>query len=203
MPTKPNLTPEVPKPLYSDTHLMLGYRCPAGDADLMEWMIKSGEIEFVAVTEYKDENSKKITDAFLRVPRAVAKRMSLPLLIILDYLKRDIPMYYVCGGDQLGKEMMAGIEPWMTVREFSRFLHRIRGLDWNASEEIDAKKLFAPEKLGKLPVGIFGAKTLGELPDERPADLSTYVLPEPIYTEYVLGLNGVRASGMQLILNSF
>ena len=112
------------------------------DVDNLEYSFgMDGSVVFNAIIENKFGMVEEINlqESSIKMLQALADKLSVPFLLCITYVDPNhfkIPMYYVLPLNQLATDY--NTVGWLTVKQFSYFLHTIRDIKFNYLEWIPA-----------------------------------------------------------------
>lgn len=142
--TKQQLTPFYTDTYAIDYHRKLGSRCYGLDIDMIEQTYENGKIKFITAIDYKHGNSYLINTsaAPIQAQFALTDQLSIGFFICITYLDPadfPIPMYFLIPMNDLARKLLQGYErhdngTWFSIKEYSKFQHLIRNLEWNENE---------------------------------------------------------------------
>lgn len=172
-------TPYKDNNLASDYHRISGKYCYVTDIDLMpsgrkdnvdnmffEYTYLNSKIEPIACIDFKMPG-KGLSDKWsaIQAQIAISDKLEVPFFFAITYLDERYPVkcYYIIPINSLARSSYS--PGWYSLKQYSKFQHKLRKLAWKATEAIDDRNLVAVQ----LAPGL----TLGDLPDQ----VTAYPLP--------------------------
>lgn len=145
-------------PHASTYHRILGKNIYATDIDQIE--CTNGTIQEMYI-EYKFDQNRpksvawidfknpglKLSDKFTTcmIQSDDATRLNIPFFYVITYLDDRYPvkMYYVIPINTIARDLFGNKEIgyWLSLKDFSKFQHSLRGIKWNGNETIDNQNL--------------------------------------------------------------
>jgi hypothetical protein len=120
--------------IVSDTHYTLGSGLHMTNIDCLEYKWHQGKRVRVAIIDYKYPGQALSTqyDA-IQVQAELAHDLQLPFFFVITYLEPTrfpVPMYYVIPINQMATIVLPDlIGSWMSLQQYSRWLHQIRKIE--------------------------------------------------------------------------
>jgi len=147
--TKRRKSDHVSDTYASDMHRNLGTRCYYADADGIEYGYDNGKVVFHSIMEnkYGKIENLNLQESSITMLKALADILSVPLFLVITFMDPkffNVPMYYVHPLNAKAEQPNLG---WLTVKQYSVFLHKVHGIQWNYLEWIAELQC----TLGQLP----------------------------------------------------
>lgn len=162
--------------LASDFHRVSGKYSYVTDIDLIpsgesentdnmffEYKYENGNVEPVACIDFKMPG-KSLSDKYsaIKAQISISNKLNVPFFFAVTYLDERYPTkcYYIIPINEIARNNLKikGVGAWCSLKEYSKFQHKLRNITWNGNEPIEPKNA---EVVG------LSCKTLADLPNTK------------------------------------